>query len=88
LFWILQDAGMEEGIEYDLDNLNAARQEVCKGSNVQLLAANNKPFLCLSVTYVYAAMKFGWKIDAQKFKIFQKINDVQVSWTFGVAATV
>merc|ERR1712087_1092181 len=85
LYRILKDAGLAEGQEYVLEAVDQARLRVCQNDNVQL-QANNKPFLCASVTYVYAALKFGWKIgDQQKFMIFRQMNGSTVSWTLGVA---
>jgi len=87
LYWILKDAGLVEGQEYVLANVNEARLNVCKTGNVEL-QENNKPFLCASVTYVCAALQSGWKIGAQqKFMIFRTMGGSTVSWTLGVAVS-
>jgi len=88
LYWILKDAGFEQGEELNLAKVNAARQRICKNDNVRELDADKKPFLCASVTYVYAALAFGWKIEENRvFRTYRKMNDVTVSWAFGVAVS-
>merc|ERR1712190_363356 len=98
-FYILRDAGMvknemgepveSEACEaagpkyFKLADIEAKRDQVCVNNNFDFL---DKPMLCADITYVYAALKFGWKIgDEQTFRVIKKISDVEVTWTFGVA---
>jgi len=76
--------------DYNLEGLNNLRELVCQADNATL--ETEDPFQCASVTYVFAALAFGWKIDAdQPFQIAKDMEykgmSVAVSWTFGVAAS-